>query len=78
MSEKYGLTELGKTKSDAASDVPGLRYAIVNYLNERGESTISELADGTNVNSSDIKRKVNQLVGEKWITKSDNDNDDWD
>lgn len=76
---KLGLTETGKSKADATGDVQGLRYAIINYLNEKGNSTVAELADGVNANTSEVKVKVNQLVREHWLVWVDNDDEDsWD
>jgi hypothetical protein len=76
--QKVGLTEVGKTKADVTGDVQGLRYAIINYLNEKGESTVQELSDGTNTNGAEVRNKVSQLVREHWLTWIDYGNDDWD
>jgi hypothetical protein len=73
---KVGLTELGKSKADATGEVQGLRYSIINYLNDKGSSSIAELADGVNANQSEVRTKVRQLVGERWLIWVEDDGDD--
>ena len=76
MAKTISLTELGKSKSEVSSDVQGLRYAIINYIESHGESTLAEIADGTNTNQTEIRMKVNQLAKERWILWNDNGDDD--
>ena len=80
MSGKYGLSETGKKKAEASAGEgsQSLRYAIIGYIETHGESSVQELADSTNTNLQDIKRKVNQLQKEGWlISIGDMDEDDW-
>ena len=77
--EKYSLTETGKSKAESSSGEGGLRYAIISYIESHGnDATLNELADATNVNSIDIRKKVNQLIAEKWVAKSEDMDNDWD
>jgi DNA-binding IclR family transcriptional regulator len=76
--KKLGLTEVGKSKAEVSSDMQGLRYAIINYVESHGESTLAEIADGVNANQSEVRAKVNQLTKENWlIWTGDMDSDDW-
>lgn len=74
--ETYALTELGKTKADASGESTALRFLIINYINERGESTIPELSDGVNFPPAAVRKMVSQLIREGWILG--NADSDWD
>ena len=79
--KKVALTETGKRKAESSTGgATGLRYAIIEYIENRGDSSINELADGTNANASEVKAKVNQLVSERWLTWTGDleEDSDWD
>jgi MarR-like DNA-binding transcriptional regulator SgrR of sgrS sRNA len=76
---KVALTETGKRKAEVSSDMQGLRYAIINYIESHGDSTLSEVADAVNANQSEVRTKINQLIREDWlIWTGDMGSDDWD
>jgi hypothetical protein len=76
---KVGLTELGKSKAENVGESVGLRYSIITYIEDKGVSSIAEIADGVNVHPLEVKKKIRQLVGEGWLLYTDDfGGDDWD
>lgn len=64
----YSLNELGRHKSEEMIGQHGLRLKVVNYLDEHGESSVSEISSGLNVPRESAKIMVEKLVREQWVT----------
>jgi predicted transcriptional regulator len=62
------LTELGKHKSEDLVGSQGIRLKIVSYLDDKGESSISEIAAGTGFQAEQVKVMVEKLQREQWVT----------
>jgi predicted ArsR family transcriptional regulator len=76
---KVGLTSLGKRKAENVGESIGLRYSIITYIEDKGVSSVAEIADGVNVHPLEVRRKIKQLVNEGWLLYTDDlGDDDWD
>jgi DNA-binding MarR family transcriptional regulator len=69
--ETWALTETGKRKAEVAGDVQGLRFDIITYIESHGDSSIAEIADGTNANASEVRIMVRKLEREGWLISSE-------
>jgi hypothetical protein len=67
---EYTLSEIGKQKAESAGETQGLRYAIVNHIEDKGSSTIPELSDSVNHPQSVVRKMVNQLCKEGWLMEA--------
>jgi hypothetical protein len=73
--KEYSLSEVGKAKSDSSGEGGALRYRIINHINEKGQSTIPELADSCDHPQDVTRRMVMQLLKEGWLMEAGGDFD---
>ena len=62
------LTELGKHKAEDLVGSNGIRLKVISYLEEHGESSISEISSGTNYPPEQVKVMIEKLQREQWVT----------
>jgi DNA-binding MarR family transcriptional regulator len=64
----YGLSELGRHKSEDMIGSNGVRLKVINYLEEHGESSCSEIAAGIGQQQEKVQMMLDKLTREQWVT----------
>lgn len=66
LNQTYGLTTLGKTKAEEFA-LHGPKWEVLATLNENGPSSVSEIADETNMNATKVKGILRDLKASGYI-----------
>jgi predicted transcriptional regulator len=64
----YSLNELGKSKAEQIIGSNGIRLKVINYLDEHGSSSVSEISAGLQLPQEQIKTMLDKLCREQWVT----------
>ena len=63
------LTPLGRQKAEKY-DQPGVKFSVLNHLNDAGPSTVTEISNATQVNPMKVKAVLKALMVEGYVRKA--------